>query len=279
MSKIIDGKTMADEIYNKISAEVKKYDTKPKLVFVLVGKDPASEIYVMIKEKVCKRTGIISQTYRLPKITEDYELVGLIEKLNKDKSVHGILIQLPLPKNIDTNRILVCISADKDVDGLNPVNMGKTLTGDETLAPCAPKGIITLLENEGINVEGKNITIISHSSLVGKPLAMMLLNRNATVDICHIKTKNLAEHTKRADILIVGAGVPKLITKDMVKDGAVVIDVGINRIEGKIIGDVDFENVKDKASFITPVPGGIGPMTVAMLMENTMEVYRLQNKI
>jgi methylenetetrahydrofolate dehydrogenase (NADP+)/methenyltetrahydrofolate cyclohydrolase len=237
---------------------------------VLVGENPSSRIYIENKQKACEKLGIASNLYEFPESMKEEKLEALIKQLNDDKRVHGIIVQLPLPKHIDEKKILNMISPKKDVDGLNAVNIGNLLLGDETIAPCTPKGIIRMLEKMKIQVEKRNVVIVNNSIVVGKPLAMMLTNRFATVTLCHVKTKFLKEHTKKAEILITATGVPNLIKKDMVREGAVVIDAGICYREGKVYGDVDFENVKSIASFITPVPGGVGPMTVAMVLENTL---------
>jgi len=280
MTAIIDGKKLADEIKKEVKKEVenfeKIYKRKPLLATILVGNNPASEIYVNLKDKACKDVGINSEIYRFSDSITEKELVEEIFRLNNDENVNGILVQMPLPPHIKPERIMSAINPEKDVDGFNPVNAGKLMNKEETLAPCTPKGIIYMLEKYNIPVEGKDVTIINHSPVVGKPLCLMLLSRNATVTVCHVYTKNLKEKTINADILISAVGKPKLITEDMVKENAVVIDVGISRIDKKIFGDVDFENVKDKASFITPVPGGVGPMTVAMLLKNTVNAFKMQ---
>jgi len=280
MTAIIDGKKLAEEIKKEVKKEVedfeKIYKRKPLLATILVGNDPASEIYVNLKDKACKDVGINSKIYRFSDSITEKELVEEIFRLNNDENVNGILVQMPLPPHIKPERIMFAINPEKDVDGFNPVNAGKLMNKEETLAPCTPKGIIYMLEKYNIPVEGKDVTIINHSPVVGKPLCLMLLSRNATVTVCHVYTKNLKEKTVNADILISAVGKPKLITEDMVKENAVVIDVGISRIDKKIFGDVDFENVKDKASFITPVPGGVGPMTVAMLLKNTANAFKIQ---
>ena len=218
--------------------------------------------------------GIYSELYKLPEETTESELLRLIEKLNRSLKIHAILVQLPMPGHINEGKVLAAIALEKDVDGFSPVNIGRLVAGKEAAVPCTPKGIIRLLEKYKISVEGKNAVVVGRSNIVGKPTALLLLNRNATVTICHSKTKNLEQYTREADILVVAVGRPKLITADMVKKGAAVIDVGINRVEGKLVGDVDFESVKEKAAYLTPVPKGVGPMTVAMLIENTLESYK-----
>lgn len=273
---IIDGKKIADSIQENLKDKIERLEVKPKLVIVQVGDDPASTSYTNIKQKACKKVGIPCVIRNLIEKTSEDELIDIIELLNKDKKIHAIIVQLPLPKHINEIKILEKIDPLKDVDGFSTENMGKLLLGNEEIVPATPKGIVRLLEEYKIPLEGKNVVIINRSNVVGKPLSLLLIYRNATVEICHTKTKDLEDHTKRADILIVAVGKPKLITKDFVSKGSVVIDVGINRINGKLCGDVDFENVKDKASYITHVPGGVGPMTVAMLLENTLRAYKNQ---
>jgi methylenetetrahydrofolate dehydrogenase (NADP+)/methenyltetrahydrofolate cyclohydrolase len=272
-TEIFDDKKIK-EVHQRLAKEIAGYKAKPKLAVILVGKDLASEIYVKKKKEACQELGIISQVFRLPEDSKEIVALDLIKKLNRDNTVHGILVQLPLPKHFNVESIMTAISTKKDVDGLNPLNMGKLSLGNEMLVPCTPKGVIRILEQTGIGVKGKDVVIVNNSNIIGKPLALMLLNRNATVDICCKETKNLTTHTKKADILVVAVGIPRLIRGDMIKEGAVIIDVGTNRINGKVCGDVDFEEVKGKASFITPVPGGVGPMTIAMLMENTISCYK-----
>lgn len=277
---IIDGRKIANEIKQDLKKRVedlKKKDIIPKLSIILVGEDPSSKIYINMKMISGKEVGIQTELHKFPENSKEEELIELIQKLNEDEKVHGILVQLPLPKHINENRVIETISPEKDVDGLTSINMFRLLFKDEFLIPCTPKGVIKMLDYHKIDLVGKNAVVVGRSKIVGKPMALMLLNRDATVTVCHSKTKDLKEHTKNADILIVAVGKPKLITKDMVKEGAVVIDVGINRVEGKLCGDVDFENVKDVASYITPVPGGVGPMTVAMVLENT--VIAVEKKI
>ncbi|MBI3036395.1 bifunctional methylenetetrahydrofolate dehydrogenase/methenyltetrahydrofolate cyclohydrolase FolD [Candidatus Woesearchaeota archaeon] len=271
---IMDGKATAEKIRAGIKAEVTNLKVKPGLAAVLAGKNPASQVYVEIKRKTCDDVGIYSELYKLPEETTEKELLQLIDKLNKSEKIHGILVQLPLPKHINEEKVLEAIALEKDVDGFSLVNVGRLASGREAAVPCTPKGVIRLLEEYSIDLAGKNAVVIGRSNIVGKPTALLLLNRNATVTICHSKTADLPHYTKKADILIAAVGKPKLVTADMVKEGAVVIDVGINRIDGKLIGDVDFEPVRKKAAYITPVPGGVGPMTVAMLIENTLERYK-----
>lgn len=273
---IIEGKKIAQQIKEKIRMQALKLAKKPGLAVILVGDNPASKSYVRSKERVCADLGFYSERYELSEKTTEKELLQLILELNNNPKIHGVLVQLPLPKHINEKIIISSISPDKDVDGLHPTNIGNLLSGNESIVPCTPKGIIKLIESTGEKIEGKHAVVVGRSNLVGRPVSILLLNRNATVTICHSKTQNLSGHTKLADILVVAVGKPKLITADMIKKNAVMIDVGINRVEDKLLGDVDFDNVKDKCSWITPVPGGVGPMTVAMLMENTMECY---NKI
>jgi len=291
-AKIIDGKAIAQEIREKIKKEVEelreKYDIIPGLVTILVGEDPASISYVKGKQKTAQTLGFYSVEERLPENTSEDELIKLIDKYNKDLKIHGILVQLPLPKSINERRIINAIDPRKDVDGFHPVNVGKMVIGEPCFLPCTPHGILVILKKIGCQVEGVEVVVVGRSNIVGKPIANLLIQKrkpvgNATVTICHTRTRDLAFHTKRADILIVAVGKPKFITANMVKEGAVVIDVGVNRIgttpEGKAIlcGDVDFENVKEKAKAITPVPGGVGPMTITMLMKNTLEAAKMWN--
>ncbi len=278
-AKIIDGKKIADKILNGLKDKIKNLKQKPGLALVLVGDNPASEIYVNFKEKTCKEVGFYCERYNLDKNIGELDLLNLINDLNQKTNIHGILVQLPLPKQIDEHLIVNSVLPHKDVDGFTSVNLGNLVSENKIIAPATAKAVLHLIESTGIKIEGKNAVIVGRSNIVGKPVAMMLLDKNATVTICHSKTKNLAEHTKKADILVVAVGKPKLITKEMVKEGAVVIDVGINRIGNKIVGDVDFNNVKEVAGFITPVPGGVGPMTIAMLLDNTLKAMELSKKI
>jgi methylenetetrahydrofolate dehydrogenase (NADP+)/methenyltetrahydrofolate cyclohydrolase len=278
-AKNIDGKKIADKILNELKYKVKNMKQKPGLALVLVDNNPASEIYVNFKEKTCKEVGFYCERFNLDKNIGELDLLNLINDLNQKTNIHGILVQLPLPKQIDEKLIVNSILPHKDVDGFTPVNLGNLVSENTIIAPATARAVLHLIESTGINIEGKNAVVIGRSTIVGKPTAMMLLEKNATVAICHSKTKNLAEYAKKADILVVAVGKPRLITKEMVKEGAVVIDVGINRMGSKIVGDVDFENVREVAGFITPVPGGVGPMTIAMLMENTLKAMELANKI
>ena len=284
-NKILNGKKLADkfntELKEKIKQAVEKTGIKPKLATILVGTDPASKIYVNIKQRTCQEVGINSTIIELDENISKEELLDEINKVNNDPTTHGILLQLPLPKNLReyTPEFLEKITSSKDADGLNPLNRGKLFDYNEELGACTPKGIIKLLEYYDIELKGKDAVIINRSNLVGKPLIFMLLKRNATVTICHTSTKDIDEYIKNADILIVAVGKPKFITKDRIKEGAIIIDVGTNSVNGKLCGDVDLENVLEKCQKITPVPGGIGPMTVAMLCENTFTAYKKQVNI
>ncbi len=283
--KIIDGREVSKKLLENLAVEVerlKKDNIEPKLAVILVGDNPASISYIRQKRRACEATGISWLQIDLPVSVSQKELLGHIEKLNYDQNIHGILVQLPLPEHIYAPDVIKAIDPKKDVDGFTAYNLGKMFlsTTFEDLAPCTPLGVIRMLEYYDIDPKGKEVVIVGHSSIVGKPLGTMLLNRDATVTTCHIHTKDLAFHTKRADILCVAVGKINLITADMVKDGVVVIDIGINRKEdGKLCGDTDFENISKKASYITPVPGGVGPMTVACLMENTVKAAKRLNKI
>ena len=277
MSKIIDGKKISLKIKDELKMEVEKFKVKPKLVVISVGDNPASKVYVNQKEKAANYIGIDYLHEHYDNISDD-DLVNEIEKLNKDKGVDGIIVQLPLPEGMDEKRIVNTISCDKDVDGLTYLNAGLLINDKETLASCTPKGIMKLLEHEKVKIEGANAVVVGRSILVGKPIANLLLNANATVTVCHSKTKDLAKITKKADILIAAIGKKHFITRDMVRRGSVIIDVGINRVDGKLYGDVDYDNVFDKVSKITPVPGGVGPMTVVMLMENVILAYKSHQK-
>ena len=277
-AKIIDGKKIAEKILNDLKSKIKNLKQKPGLALVLVGDNPASEIYVNFKEKTCKKVGFYCERFNLDKNISEIDLLKLINELNQKSDIHGILVQLPLPKHIDEHLIVNSILPHKDVDGFTPVNLGNLVSENIIIAPATARAVLHLVESTGISIEGKNAVIVGRSNIVGKPVALMLLEKNATVTICHSKTKNLAEHTRKADILVVAVGKPKTITANMVKKNVVVVDVGINRVNGKLVGDVDFENVKKVASYITPVPGGIGKMTIAMLLENTLECMGLKPK-
>lgn len=280
MSRIIDGKAVSAAVKERIKNEVSKLKSEGVsvgLAVILVGQDPASQIYVANKKKACEQLGIISQEYLLPENTTEDELLKLIDTLNNEPSINGILCQLPLPKGIDEQKVIKAISPEKDVDAFHPQNVGRIMIGDYDFVPCTPAGIMEMLDYYGISPEGKTCVVIGRSNIVGKPMGMLLLHKNGTVTICHSRTKNLAQVTKNADILVAAVGKAKFVTADMVKDGAVVIDVGMNRDDGKLCGDVDFHNVCEKTSFITPVPGGVGPMTIAMLMKNTLTAAKRQN--
>ena len=271
MENIINGKEISAAIREEIKAEVQGMSVRPGLAVVLVGDDPASAVYVRNKSKACAEVGIYSEVYRLPEETGREQLLGLIEQLNQSPLIHGILVQLPLPKHLDPEEVIMAIDPAKDVDAFHPVNVGKIMIGNYDFLPCTPAGVMELLHRSGIEVSGKECIVIGRSNIVGKPQAMLLLHENATVTVCHSKTRDLPSVCRRADILVSAVGKPKFVTADMVKDGAVIIDVGMNRDEnGKLCGDVDFEPVSEKASYITPVPGGVGPMTITMLLKNTV---------
>lgn len=277
---IIDGKKVSAYLKDKIAAEVKENGYKPGLAVIIVGDDPASKIYVNNKKKACEYCGFYSEEYALPLNTTQSELIALINRLNNDDKIDGILCQLPLPKHIDKKAVIKAISPAKDVDAFNEINVGKIMIGNYSFSPCTPSGVIELLRFYNIDLCSKNAVVIGRSNIVGKPMAMLLMHEDATVTVCHSKTKNLKEICLNADVIVSSVGKPKIVTADMVKEGAVVIDVGISRTEnGKICGDVDFENVKDKTSYITPVPGGVGPMTIAVLMQNTLKAYKLNKNI
>lgn len=284
MFELIDGKKISQEIKNEIKAEVIKIKEKtrktPGLAVILVGNDPASSVYVGSKEKSCVEMGFYSEKYVLEENVTEEELLKLVTTLNNKEEINGILVQLPLPKHIDAQKVLDLIVPEKDVDGFHPVNAGKLAVGaKDAFYPCTPYGVIEMMKRSNVDIAGKEAVIIGRSNIVGKPAAMLLLQENATVTIVHSRTKDLVNVVKRADIIVAAIGKPKFITKDMVKDGAVVIDVGINRVDGKLCGDVDFENVKEVSSKITPVPGGVGPMTIAMLMKNTLISFKRKNNI
>ena len=287
-AKIISGTEVAKTIREELKIEVaelkEKHDIVPGLVTILVGEDPASQSYVSAKNKTAHALGIHSEQVTLPADTSEQDLLAIVDKYNQDKNIHGILVQLPLPKHINETNVLYAIDPAKDVDGFHPVNVGKMVVGEECFLPCTPHGILELLVRSGVETSGAEVVVICRSNIVGKPIANLMLQKrkagNATITLCHTRTKDMAAHCKRADIIIAAVGVPKMVTADMVKDGVVIIDVGVNRIgktaEGKAIlaGDVDFDAVKEKASYITPVPGGVGPMTITMLMKNTVQAAR-----
>lgn len=281
MALIIDGKKVSAEVKEQVrleTLELAKKGIRPGLAVIIVGDDPASRVYVNNKKKACEAVGFISREYALPATTTQEELLSLVEELNNDKEINGILCQLPLPKGLDEKAVIEAISPLKDVDAFHAINVGKIMIGDYDFLPCTPAGVMEMLHSYKIPVEGKKCVVIGRSNIVGKPMAMLLLHENGTVTITHSRTKNLAEVTREADILVAAIGKPKFVTADMVKEGAVVIDVGMDRDEnGKLCGDVDFENVKDKCAAITPVPGGVGPMTIAVLMKNTLKACKIQN--
>ena len=283
MAILIDGKELAKKIRANLKIECEELKNKqinPKLAVIMVGDDLASKVYVRNKSKACEDVGIEYKEYLLSSNTKQKELIELIEKLNQDNRINGILLQSPIPANLDINEAFRTISPQKDVDGFNPVNVGKLVLNQDTFLSCTPYGIMKMFEKYNIDLTGKNVVILGRSNIVGKPLMHCCLNKNATVTVCHSKTQNLAQKAKEADILISAIGKAQFVTADMVKENAVVIDVGINRLEnGKITGDVDFENVKEKASYITPVPGGVGPMTIAMLMNNVIKATKRQNRM
>ncbi|MBQ9737566.1 MAG: bifunctional methylenetetrahydrofolate dehydrogenase/methenyltetrahydrofolate cyclohydrolase FolD [Clostridia bacterium] len=273
MATILSGKTVSARIKENLKKEIEELKARgilPGLAVIIVGEDPASKVYVGRKEAMCGELGMHSEKFALPEDTTQEELLALVKKLNSDPSIHGILVQLPLPKHLDEKAVINTISPEKDVDAFHPVNVGKIMIGDYDFVPCTPAGIMELIAESGVEIAGKTCVVVGRSNIVGKPMSMLLLHKNGTVTTCHSRTKNLAEVTKTADILVAAVGKANFITKDMVKPGAVVIDVGMNRLEdGRLVGDVDFENVEKIAGAITPVPGGVGPMTIAMLMQNT----------
>jgi methylenetetrahydrofolate dehydrogenase (NADP+)/methenyltetrahydrofolate cyclohydrolase len=283
MSIIIDGSKIAQDIRSEVREETSVLKEKtgivPGLAVVLVGEDPASQIYVGRKAKACAEVGFLSREFRLPADTSEAKLLGLINDLNHDRLIHGILVQLPLPKHIATDKIIAAIDPHNAVDGFHPVNVGGLVTGSPLFVPCTPRGIMELIDRTGIVLAGKDAVVVGRSNIVGKPMALLLLAQNATVTMCHSKTKDLPKVTARADVLIAAVGRARMITADMVKEGAVVIDVGVNRLDnGKLVGDVAFDEVAARASCITPVPGGVGPMTIAMLMKNTLDAARMSAK-
>ncbi len=283
MYKLISGKEVSEAVKLRVADEVKSLKAsgiEPCLAVILVGNDPASRVYVGNKKKACEFCGIRSLEYVLPEDTTQAELTELIEKLNADKSVNGILCQLPLPKHLDEKSVLNLIKPEKDVDAFHPENVGHIMIGDFNFLPCTPAGIMEMLRYENISLDGKNCVVIGRSNIVGKPMAMLMLKENATVTVCHSHTANLKEVVSGADVIVAAVGRARFVTADMVKDGAVIIDVGINRMsDGKLCGDVDFEACKEKASYITPVPGGVGPMTIATLMQNTITATKMQNEV
>lgn len=281
MAQIIDGKKIAAEVRAEIAEECARLKAEgivPGLAVIIVGEDPASKVYVRNKKKACEEVGFHSEVYELPEATTEEELLSLVRRLNADDNIHGILVQLPLPKHLNDEIIIANIDPAKDVDAFHPSNVGKIMIGEYDFLPCTPAGVMVMLEKSGIEISGKECVVIGRSNIVGKPQAMLLLHANGTVTICHSRTKNLAEVTRRADILVVAIGKADFVTGDMVKEGAVVIDVGMNRkSDGKLTGDVDFASVEPKASYITPVPGGVGPMTITMLLRNTLTSAKKHN--
>jgi len=274
-ARILDGKKIAEGIKEKIAGEIAGWKKKPGLATVLVGDNPASKVYVSMKNVACKKYGFYSREIHLPESISQKQLLEKVAELNKDNAIHGILVQLPLPPQIDENAILSAITPEKDVDGFHPVSLGKLIQGNPSFVPCTPRGVIHLIKFTGEKLEGKHAVVIGRSNIVGKPTAILLLQENCTVTVCHSRTTNLAEEVKKADIVVAAVGKPKLVTKEMVKQGAVVIDVGTTKLsDGRLCGDVDFDGVKEKASWITPVPGGVGPMTIAMLLQNTFEAAK-----
>lgn len=275
MDNIIDGNKIATDLKNKVAQEIKTFDRPPGLAVILVGEDPASHVYVRNKEMACIKAGFYSEKITKPVDIDEQDLLKEIERLNEDPKIDGILVQLPLPKHIDSNKIIESISSIKDVDGFCSENIGNLAQNRPSLRPCTPKGVITMLDIIGVDLIGKDCVVIGSSNIVGRPMAIELLNKGATVTICNSKTKDVKSKTKVADIIVVGVGVPKLVKSDWVKEGVIVIDVGINRMaNGKLCGDVDYDAVKEKAKAITPVPGGVGPMTIAILLENTIQAYK-----
>jgi len=274
--QLIDGKSLSKKVQSSVQAEVEKLKQEknivPGLAVIIIGDDPASHAYVSMKEKACKAVGFYSIAHKMPDTITQDEIIQIITMMNNNPHIHGILVQLPLPPHIDTNKILEVIDPKKDVDGFHAYNVGRMVTNLDSFVACTPLGVMKMFEEYNIELQGKSVVVVGASNIVGKPMASLLLNANATVTVTHIYTKDLASYTRNADIVIVGVGKPNLITADMVKDGAIVIDIGINRLDsGKLVGDVDFENVSPKCSYITPVPGGVGPMTIAMLLSNTLK--------
>ncbi len=283
MAKLIDGKIISAAVKAQVREEteaLKQQGITPGLAVIIVGEDPASKVYVANKEKACEQMGFASFKYALPETTTQEELLALVKELNENPNVHGILCQLPLPKHLNEELVINTIIPEKDVDAFHPQNVGKIMIGNYDFLPCTPAGVMEMLAYENIDITGKECVVIGRSNIVGKPMSMLLLHKNGTVTVCHSRTKNLAEVCKRADILVAAVGIANFVTADMVKEGAVVIDVGINRLEnGKLCGDVNFAEVEPKASYITPVPGGVGPMTIATLMKNTLTAAKKQNGI
>jgi len=278
MAEIIDGNKIGEQIRAEVAKGVEELKNSkgvtPGLAVIIAGDDPASKVYVRNKQKACEKLGIYSEEHGLPGDVSEEKLLSVIDELNEDPKIHGILVQLPLPKQINPDKVLNRVSPEKDVDGFHPINVGKLMVGADTFVPCTPQGIMALLEYTGVEIAGKEAVIVGRSNLVGKPILQLLLQKNATVTVCHSKTNDLSSHTKGADILVAAVGSPQLINGEMVKEGVTIIDVGVNRVDNKLVGDVDFESVKDKAARITPVPGGVGPMTIAMLMKNVLKAAK-----
>ena len=276
--QLLDGKKLSakikENLKNEISEFVSKTGTTPGLAVLLVGNDPASHTYVAMKAKACKEVGLYSIVHEMPDTVKEDDILSTIKMINENPKVHGLLVQLPLPKHVDATKILEAVAPAKDVDGFHPFNLGRLVAGLDTFVPCTPLGVMELLAEYGIEVKGKDCVVVGASNIVGKPMASLLLNAGATVDICHIHTKDLKAHTKNADMIFVGVGKAGLITADMVKEGAVVVDIGINKVGDKLVGDVDFDEVSKKCTYITPVPGGVGPMTIAMLLSNTLKAAK-----
>ena len=277
-AKIIDGRKIAREIRKKTAEEIKelktRYNVTPNITTITIGKDPSSELYLRLRDNACKEVGIISSHLGFPQNVSENEVLRSIIKLNRDNTIHGILIQFPIPGHISHDKLINAVDPKKDIEGLNPYNMGRIIIGDEHIVPCTPLSVLTILEHENTNLKGKDVVIVNHSNVVGKPLAALFLNRNATVTICHVFTKDIKQYTSKADILITATGIPGLITRDHVKKNAFVIDVGIIKTEDGICGDVDFNSVKEKAGKITPVPGGVGPVTVACSIRNMLKTCK-----
>lgn len=276
--ELLDGKKLSSKIKENLKKDtvefIEKNGVTPGLAVILVGDDPASHAYVSMKSKACKEVGIYSVMHEMPSTVTEADILSTIQMINENPKIHGLLVQLPLPKHVDSTKILEAITPTKDVDGFHPFNLGRLVAGLDGFVPCTPLGVMELLKEHSIDVKGKDCVVVGASNIVGKPMASLLLNAGATVDICHIHTRDLKEHTLRADMIFVGVGKPNLITADMVKDGAVIVDIGINRVGDKLVGDVAYEEVSKKCSFITPVPGGVGPMTIAMLLSNTLKAAK-----
>jgi len=276
--ELLDGRKLSSKIKENLKKEtaefIEKKGVTPGLAVILVGDDPASHAYVSMKAKACKEVGIYSVTHEMPSTVTEADILSTIQMINENPKIHGLLVQLPLPNHVDSTKILEMIAPQKDVDGFHPFNLGRLVAGLDSFVPCTPLGVMELLAEHKIDVKGKDCVVVGASNIVGKPMASLLLNAGATVDICHIHTRDLKEHTQRADMVFVGVGKPNLITADMIKDGAVVVDIGINKVGDKLVGDVAYEEVAKKCSFITPVPGGVGPMTIAMLLSNTLKAAK-----